>query len=170
LEDFQDLEHVNKSLVTKLSESHALIDSLKSENLVLGSKVDLLENKLKELETRLEKFSSNSLENIMHTKNSDWDEFELSFDCNADLSSKNDSISKIMFVKSEKVEDSLVERNIAAAPTTQVRNVRKFILNLVYLTPRIESFILLGIYLLKGLFLLVIIAEKYVTFDQIVLS
>jgi hypothetical protein len=49
--DSQDLEHVNKSLVTKLSESHALIDSLKSENLVLGSKVNLLENKLKESET-----------------------------------------------------------------------------------------------------------------------
>ena len=31
LEDFQDLEHMNKSLVTKLSKSHALIDSLKSE-------------------------------------------------------------------------------------------------------------------------------------------
>ena len=87
LKDFQDLEHVNKYLVTKLSESHALIDSLKSKNLVLGSKVDLLENKLKESETRLEKFSSNSLENIMHTKNFDCDESELSCDCNATLSS-----------------------------------------------------------------------------------
>jgi hypothetical protein len=103
LEDFQDLEHVNKSLVTKLSKSHALIDSLKSENLLLGSKVDFLENKLKESETCLEKFSSNSLENMMHTKNSDCDESELSFDSNAALSSNNDSISKIMFVKSEKV-------------------------------------------------------------------
>ena len=69
LKDFQDLEHVNKSLVTKLFESHALFDSLKYENLVLDSKVDLLENKLKESETRLEKFFSNSLENMMHTKN-----------------------------------------------------------------------------------------------------
>jgi hypothetical protein len=31
LEDFQDLEHVKESIVTKLSKSHALIDSLKSE-------------------------------------------------------------------------------------------------------------------------------------------
>ena len=118
LEDFQDLEHVNKSLVTILSESHALIDSLKSKNLVLGSKVDLLENKLKESKTRLEKFSSNSLKNMMHTKNSDCDEFELSFDY-------NDSIFKIMFVKLEKVEDSLVERNKAAAPTSQCKKGTK---------------------------------------------
>jgi predicted nuclease with TOPRIM domain len=81
--DSQDLEQVNKSLVTKLSESHALIDSLKSENLVLGSKVDLLENKLKESETRLEKISNNSLENMMHTKNFNCDESELSCDYNA---------------------------------------------------------------------------------------
>ena len=67
LEDFQDLEHVKESIVTKLSKSYALIDSLKSENLVLGSKIDLLENKLKESETQLEKFSSNSLENMLHT-------------------------------------------------------------------------------------------------------
>jgi hypothetical protein len=39
----------------------------------------------------------------MHTKNFDCDESELSFDSNAALSSNNDSISKIMFVKSEKV-------------------------------------------------------------------
>ena len=83
LKDFQDLEHVNKFLVTKLFESHALIDSLKSENFVLGSKVDLLENKLKELETQLEKFSNNSLENMLHTQNFDCNKFELSFDYHA---------------------------------------------------------------------------------------
>ena len=116
LKDFQDLEHVNKFLVTKLFESHALIDSLKSENLVLSFKVDLLENKLKESKTCLEKFSSNSLENMMHTKNFNCDESELSCDCNTALSSNNDSIFKIMFVKLEKVEDSLVERNTATVP------------------------------------------------------
>jgi hypothetical protein len=67
LEDFQDLEHVKESIVTKLSKSHALIDSLKYENPALGSKLDLLENKLKESETQLEKYSCNSLENMLHT-------------------------------------------------------------------------------------------------------
>ena len=48
LKDFQDLDYLKESIVTKLYKSHALIDSLKTENFVLGSKVDLLENKLKE--------------------------------------------------------------------------------------------------------------------------
>ena len=91
---------MKESIVTKLSESHALIDSLKSENLVLGSKVDLLENKLKESETQLEKFSSNSLENMLHTHNSNCDKSKLSFDCHATLSSNNDFTSEIIFVKS----------------------------------------------------------------------
>jgi hypothetical protein len=35
-------------LIIKLSESHALIDSLKSENTMLFNTIDTLENKLKE--------------------------------------------------------------------------------------------------------------------------
>jgi hypothetical protein len=103
LEDFQDLEHEKESILTTLSESHALIDSLKYVNLVLCSKVDLLENKLKESKTQLEKLSSNSLENMLHTQNFDCDKSELSFDCHVALSSNNDSTSEIIFVKSEKV-------------------------------------------------------------------
>jgi cell division protein FtsB len=42
-------------LIIKLFESHALIDSLKSENTMLFDNIDTLENKLKESEDLLKK-------------------------------------------------------------------------------------------------------------------
>jgi hypothetical protein len=62
LEDFLKLSKISKnsnkllkkvklekeSLIIKLCESHALIDSLKSENTLLFNTIDTLENKLKE--------------------------------------------------------------------------------------------------------------------------
>ena len=66
--DFQDLEHVNKSLVTELFESHVLIDSLKSEKEYLAndlSKSHILINSLKsEIYVLVEKFLS--LENELN--------------------------------------------------------------------------------------------------------
>jgi hypothetical protein len=58
-----------ESLVLQLSESHVLIDSLKSENTMLFDIVDALENKLKESKDLLEKFSSNNLKSMfcIHT-------------------------------------------------------------------------------------------------------
>jgi hypothetical protein len=44
-----------ESLIIKLSKSHALIDSLKSENTMLFNTIDTLENKLKESENLLKK-------------------------------------------------------------------------------------------------------------------
>jgi hypothetical protein len=56
-------------LILQLSESHVLIDYLKSENTMLFDTVDVLENKLKESEDLLEKFSSNNLKSMfcIHT-------------------------------------------------------------------------------------------------------
>jgi hypothetical protein len=48
-----------------LFESHALIDSLKSENTMLFNTIDTLENKLKEFENILKKFSSNNLKGML---------------------------------------------------------------------------------------------------------
>jgi hypothetical protein len=48
-----------------LSESHALIDSLKSENTMLFHIIDKLENKLKESEDLLKKFSSDNLKSML---------------------------------------------------------------------------------------------------------
>jgi hypothetical protein len=55
-----------------LSELHALIDSLKSENTMLFNAIDTLENKLKESEDLLKKFSSDNLKGMLciHTDNS----------------------------------------------------------------------------------------------------
>jgi len=51
--------------MVQLYESHALIDSLKSENTMLFDIIDTLENKLKESEDLLKKFSSDSLKSIL---------------------------------------------------------------------------------------------------------
>jgi hypothetical protein len=48
-----------------LSESHTLIDSLKSENTLLFNTIDTLENKLKESEDLLKKFSSDNLKSML---------------------------------------------------------------------------------------------------------
>jgi seryl-tRNA synthetase len=67
LEDFLKLSKISKnstkelkkfkqekeSLIIQLSESHALINSLKSENTMLFNTIDALENKLKESEDLL---------------------------------------------------------------------------------------------------------------------
>jgi hypothetical protein len=47
-----------------LSESHALIDSLKFENTMLFNPINTLENKLKESKDLMKKFSSNNLKSI----------------------------------------------------------------------------------------------------------
>jgi hypothetical protein len=52
-------------LILQLSESHVLIDSLKSENTMLFDTIDTLENKLKESKDLLEKFSSNNLKSML---------------------------------------------------------------------------------------------------------
>jgi len=52
-------------LIIQLSESHALIDSLKSENSMLSDITDTLENKLKESEDLLKKFSSDNLKSML---------------------------------------------------------------------------------------------------------
>jgi len=79
LEDFLKLSKISKnfnkglkkvkqekeSLIIKLSESHPLIDLLKFENTMLFNTIDTLENKLKEFEDLLEKFSSDNLKSMV---------------------------------------------------------------------------------------------------------
>jgi septal ring factor EnvC (AmiA/AmiB activator) len=65
--ELKKIKQENESLILQLSESHVLIDSLKSENTMLFGTVDALENKLKESEDLLEKFSCNNLENMLCT-------------------------------------------------------------------------------------------------------
>jgi predicted transcriptional regulator len=53
--ELKKIKQENESLILQLSESHVLIDSLKSENTMLFDIVDALENKLKETEDLLKK-------------------------------------------------------------------------------------------------------------------
>jgi hypothetical protein len=48
-----------------LSESHALIGSLKSKNTMMFNIIDTLENKLKESEDLLKRFSSDNLKGML---------------------------------------------------------------------------------------------------------
>jgi len=52
-------------LIVQLSESYALIDSLRYENTMLFNIIDTLENKLKESEDLLKKFSSDNLKSML---------------------------------------------------------------------------------------------------------
>jgi hypothetical protein len=63
--ELKNVKQEKKSLIVQLSESHALIDSLKSENTMLFDIIDTLENKLKESEDLLKTFSSNNLKSIL---------------------------------------------------------------------------------------------------------
>jgi hypothetical protein len=52
-------------LIVQLSESHALLDSLKSKNTMLFDIIDTLENKLKESEDFLKKLWSDNLKSML---------------------------------------------------------------------------------------------------------
>jgi hypothetical protein len=54
-----------KSLIIQLSESHELINSLKSKNTMIFDIIDTLGNKLKESENLLKKFSSDNLKSML---------------------------------------------------------------------------------------------------------
>jgi hypothetical protein len=56
--EFKKVKQEKEYLIVQLSESHALIDSLKSENTILFDIIDSLENKLK-------KFSSDNLKSML---------------------------------------------------------------------------------------------------------
>jgi predicted nucleic acid-binding Zn-ribbon protein len=64
--ELKKIKQEKKSLFLQLSESHVLIDSLKSENTMLFDTIDALENKLKESEDLLKKFSSNNMKSMLY--------------------------------------------------------------------------------------------------------
>jgi cell division protein FtsB len=53
--ELKKVKQEKESLIIQLSKSHALIDSLKSENTMLFNTIDTLDNKLKEFEDLLKK-------------------------------------------------------------------------------------------------------------------
>jgi hypothetical protein len=63
--ELKKVKQEKESLIMKLSESHALIDYLRSENTMLFNIIDTLENKLKESDDLLKKFSSDNLKSML---------------------------------------------------------------------------------------------------------
>jgi hypothetical protein len=63
--ELKKVKQEKEFLIVQLSESHALIDSLRFENTMLFDIIDALENKLKESEDLLKKFSSDNLKSIL---------------------------------------------------------------------------------------------------------
>jgi predicted nucleic acid-binding Zn-ribbon protein len=62
--ELKQVKQEKESLIVQLFESHVLIDSLRSENTMLYDIIDTLENKLKESEDLLKKFSSDNLKSM----------------------------------------------------------------------------------------------------------
>jgi hypothetical protein len=75
--ELKKLKQEKESLILQLSESHVLIDSLKSENTMFFDTVDALENKLKESKDILEKFSSNNLKSTLCSHTDIFNKFDL---------------------------------------------------------------------------------------------
>jgi hypothetical protein len=63
--ELKKVKQEKESLIMKCSYSHALIDSLISENTMLFNIIDTLENKLKESDDLLKKFSSYNLKSML---------------------------------------------------------------------------------------------------------
>jgi hypothetical protein len=63
--ELKKVKQEKESLIVQLSESHALIDSLRYENTMLFDIIDKLENKLKESEDLLKIFSSDNLKSML---------------------------------------------------------------------------------------------------------
>jgi uncharacterized coiled-coil DUF342 family protein len=63
--ELNKVKQEKEPLIIKLSESHALIDSLKSESTMLFDIIDSLENKLKEFEDLLKKLSNSNLKSML---------------------------------------------------------------------------------------------------------
>jgi GTP-binding protein EngB required for normal cell division len=59
--ELKKVKQEKESLIVQLSESHVVIDSLRSENTMLFDIIDTLENKLKESEDLLKNSSSDNL-------------------------------------------------------------------------------------------------------------
>jgi hypothetical protein len=90
----KELKKVKKekvSLIVQLSESHALIDSLRSENTMLFDIIDTLENKLKESEDLLKKFSSDNLKSMLCIHSDISNKPDLTADLNTSTSHASDS-------------------------------------------------------------------------------
>jgi hypothetical protein len=126
IKDVQNLELKRDNLLKELSDSHAVCNSLKSENHVLIAKNKSLQNDLIETRNHLSTFSSEKLNQMLHAQKRSSDRSGLRFDKTASCSSNHAPTSKIVFVKPVKVEESSGEGKPAVSPTRQGKKGKKY--------------------------------------------
>jgi hypothetical protein len=116
--ELKKVKQEKEYLIIKLSESHALIDSLKSENTMLFNTIDTLENKLKESEDILKKLCSDNLKSILciHTDISNKPDLNI------------DDLSASTAHASDSEVDSIVIKSVII-DTACLDNVENFCLN-----------------------------------------
>jgi hypothetical protein len=93
--ELKKVKQEKESLIVQLSESHALIDSLKSKNTMLFDIIDTLENKLKEFEDLLKKLSNDNLKSM--------------FCIHSDIFNKPDLIVNDLSVSTSHASDSKID-------------------------------------------------------------
>jgi hypothetical protein len=125
VKDVKNLELERDNLLKELSDSHAVCNSLKSENHMLIAKNKSLQNDLIETRNHLSTFSSEKLNQMLHAQKRSSDRSGLGFDKTASCSSNRAPTSKIVFVKPVKVEESSGEGKPAVSPIRQGKKGKK---------------------------------------------
>lgn len=121
LEDVCLLELKKSKLINNLGDSHAICNTMKSENHVLITKFKSLEKELNESRNHFRKFSSDKLDNLLKNQKNACDRSGLGFDKYAASSSNPVSSSKIIFVKLENVEETKEGGKLAGAHSSKRR-------------------------------------------------
>jgi hypothetical protein len=107
--ELKKVKQEKESLIVQLSESYALIDSLKFENTMLFDIIDTLENKLKESENLLPKFSSDNLKRMLCIHSDISNKPGLTADLSTSTSHASDSKLDFVDIKPEIVDAACSE-------------------------------------------------------------
>ena len=112
LQKFKEVNLENDKLSSTLTDSHAIHDTLMSENHMVIAKVKSLENDLNESKNHLKKFSSEKLNHMLHNQKHCFDRIGLGFDKFVVSSTNVASPSKLNFVKPMCKEESLAKKKV----------------------------------------------------------
>jgi hypothetical protein len=119
LQKLKEVSLENDKLSSTLTDSHAILDTLKSENHNLMAKVKSLENDLNDSRNHLKKFSNEKLNHMLHNQKHSFDRTGLSFDKSAVSSTNVVSPSKLMFVKPICKEENLAKKKEMLPPVSK---------------------------------------------------
>jgi hypothetical protein len=112
--------HLEKDkLSSTLIDSHAILDTLKSENHSLIAKVKSLENDLNDSRNHLKKFSNEKLNHMLHNQKHSFDRTRLGFDKSVVSSINVVSPSKLIFVKLVCKEENSAKKKEMLPPVSR---------------------------------------------------